>query len=87
MYTARETPILVLMFTTKATKASADRLSYDLLGAAIEAHRHLGPGLLESAYESCLCRELCLRGIDYERQVSLPLEYGGTPWAVTTVSI
>ena len=76
---ARETRILVLMFTTKDTKASADRLSYDILGAAIEVHRHLGPGLLESAYESCLCRELCLRGIDYERQVSLPLEYRGTP--------
>ena len=67
------------MYTTKDTKASADRLSYDILGAAIEVHRHLGPGLLESAYESCLCRELCLRGIDYERQVSLPLEYRGTP--------
>ena len=79
MYTARETRILMHMYTTKDTKASADRLSYDILGAAIEVHRHLGPGLLESAYESCLCRELCLRGIDYERQVSLPLEYRGTP--------
>ncbi len=67
------------MFTTKDTKASADRLSYDILGAAIEVHRHLGPGLLESAYESCFCRELSLRRIEYQRQVSLPLEYRGVP--------
>jgi GxxExxY protein len=47
---------------TKDTKASADLLSYDIVGAALEVHRQLGPGLLESAYEACLCRELSLRG-------------------------
>jgi GxxExxY protein len=48
------------------------------LGAAIEVHRHLGPGLLESAYEECLCRELTLREIPFERQVALPVQYKGT---------
>jgi len=48
-----------------------------IIGAAIEVHKTLGPGLLESAYEECLCRELMLRGIPFERQVSLALEYKG----------
>ncbi len=48
-----------------------------IIGAAIEVHRALGPGLLESAYEECLCRELSLRGIDFERQRELPIEYKG----------
>lgn len=65
------------MFTTKDTKVSADSLSYDILGAAIEVHRQLGPGLLESAYEACLCRELSFRRIDHQRQVALPLFYRG----------
>ena len=43
----------------------------------IEVHRHLGPGLLESAYEECLCHELHLRGLSFERQVDLPVEYKG----------
>ena len=62
---------------TKNTKVSADRLSYDIVGAAIEVHKRLGPGLLESAYEACLGRELTRRGIAYEQQVPLPLEYDG----------
>jgi GxxExxY protein len=61
----------------KDTKASADTLSYDVLGAAINVDRELGPGLLESTYEACLCRELALREIKYERQVPLPLRYRG----------
>ena len=48
-----------------------------IIGAAIEVHRHLGPGLLESAYEECLCHELHLRGLVFERQVSLPVSYKG----------
>jgi GxxExxY protein len=47
------------------------------IGAAIEVHRALGPGLLESAYEECLCRELGLRHIPFERQRLLPVEYKG----------
>ena len=49
-----------------------------VIGAAIEVHRTLGPGLLESAYEECLCRELQLRNIPFERQKPLPLTYKGT---------
>ncbi len=57
---------------TKDMKASADRVSYEIVGAAIEVHRQLGPGLLESAYEACLCREFSVRRVGFERQVSLP---------------
>jgi GxxExxY protein len=48
-----------------------------VIGAAIEVHRELGPGLLESSYEECLCRELTLRGVSFERQVPLPVFYKG----------
>ncbi len=48
-----------------------------IIGAAIEVHKALGPGLLESAYEECLCRELDLRQIPYKRQQALPVEYKG----------
>jgi GxxExxY protein len=48
-----------------------------IIGAAIEVHRTLGPGLLESAYEECLCRELELRGIRFKRHHPLPLSYKG----------
>ncbi len=48
-----------------------------MIGAAIEVHRALGPGLLESAYEECLCRELSLREVPFERQIHLPIEYKG----------
>jgi GxxExxY protein len=47
------------------------------VGAAIEVHRRLGPGLLESAYETCLCRELYLQGIKFRQQVALPVQYRG----------
>jgi GxxExxY protein len=46
-----------------------------VIGAAIEVHRHLGPGLLESAYEACMRWELEARGVPFERQVALPLVY------------
>ena len=55
----------------------AEELTEKIIGAAIEVHRHLGPGLLESAYEECLCRELALRSLSFERQKPLPLEYKG----------
>ncbi len=58
-------------------KLNQAELSGRVIGAAIEVHKHLGPGLLESAYEACLCREFDLLGIPYERQVSLPVEYKG----------
>src|SRR5437870_2856582 len=50
-----------------------------VIGACIEVHRHLGPGLLESAYELCLSHELQLRGISFRRQVPLPVSYKGMP--------
>ena len=48
-----------------------------ILGGAIEVHRELGPGLLESAYEECLCHELGLHGLRFERQTPLPVVYKG----------
>lgn len=54
-----------------------EELTGQIIGAAIEVHRHLGPGLLESAYEECLCHELRLRRLNFERQVSLPVVYKG----------
>jgi GxxExxY protein len=54
-----------------------DELSYEIIGAAIEVHRHLGPGLLESAYEESLCYELHSRQIAFKRQVALPVNYKG----------
>jgi GxxExxY protein len=52
-------------------------LTRKVIGAAIEVHKALGPGLLESVYEQCLCRELDLRGIAFEREVSVPISYKG----------
>ena len=48
-----------------------------VIGAAIEVHRQLGPGLLESAYEECLCHELRLRELQFKRQIDLPVLYKG----------
>jgi len=54
-----------------------NNLSGQIIGAAIEVHKFLGSGLLESAYEECLCHELNLRKIAYERQKVLPIQYKG----------
>ena len=54
-----------------------DKLSKEIIGAAIEVHRNLGSGLLESAYEECLCRELSICGIAFERQKPLAVSYKG----------
>lgn len=50
-------------------------LSGEIIGAAIAVHQELGPGLLESAYEECLCFELTERQVPYQRQVELPVRY------------
>jgi GxxExxY protein len=54
-----------------------EELTEQVIGAAIDVRRELGPGLLESAYEECLCHELHLRNLDFKRQVSIPLIYKG----------
>jgi GxxExxY protein len=54
-----------------------NELSSKIIGAAIEVHKKLGPGLLESVYKECICYELSLRGISFERQKPLPVVYKG----------
>jgi GxxExxY protein len=53
----------------------SDELTERIIGAAIEVHRILGPGLLKSVYEEALCQEFTLRGIPYERQVYIDVPY------------
>lgn len=60
-----------------ATERQENDISGKIIGAAIEVHKKLGPGLLESAYEECLCCEMQLRGIEFKRQVPLSLNYKG----------
>ena len=57
--------------------AKADEWSRKVIGAAIEVHRHMGPGLIESIYERCLMRELSLQGIPAQQQVIVRVEYKG----------
>ena len=52
-------------------------LTGKIIGAAIEVHKELGPGLLESAYEECLCHELVIRELAFHRQMPLPLRFKG----------
>ena len=54
-----------------------NKLTGEVIGAAIEVHKALGPGLLESTYEECLCHELLLRKMSFKRQVALPIKYKG----------
>ena len=54
-----------------------DPLTEKVIGFAIEVHKHLGPGLLESAYEECLAHELNINGIQFHRQVPIPVTYKG----------
>jgi GxxExxY protein len=61
--------------TEARSKLLHEDLTEKIIGAAIEVHRALGPGLLESAYEECLCREFSLRGLAFQRQVPLPVEH------------
>ena len=65
---------------SKAGTASASDLNgttHGIIAAAIEVHRHLGPGLLESAYQECVCYELSRMGLAFTREVHLPLSYKG----------
>jgi len=58
-------------------KLYEQQITGEIIGAAIEVHRELGPGLLEASYEICLARELELRGISFDFELPLPLEYKG----------
>jgi len=59
------------------TKEYLTDLVYRVNGAAIEVHKHLGPGLLESIYHKCLIRELTLKGINFQSELIIPIEYKG----------
>ena len=59
------------------TQKYINNLSYQIVGCAIEVHKHLGPGLLESVYESCLVEEMIEKGLPVERQVQVPINYKG----------
>jgi GxxExxY protein len=61
---------------TESTEKLAD-LTEKIIGAAIEVHRQTRPGLMESAYEECLCYEFSQMGLSFERQVQLPITYNG----------
>ena len=67
------------MRATEGTESTEkDTLTYQVIGAAIEVHRVLGPGLLESIYEEALCHEFSLRGIRFERQKAVDVIYKDT---------
>ena len=59
------------------TQEYIDELTYKIIGCAIEVHRHLGPGLIESVYERCFIRELTLSHLDFKRQILFPIHYKG----------
>ena len=59
------------------TQEYINKLTYKIIGAAIEVQKHLGPGLLESVYLKCLVKEFSLQSLDYKTQVFNPIEYKG----------
>jgi GxxExxY protein len=61
----------------QVTQQHLDELTYKIIGAAIEVHKHLGPGLLESVYQKCFLHELTLRGLSWEAQRTIPFVYKG----------
>jgi GxxExxY protein len=58
-------------------EALDNELTYRIIGLAIQVHRHLGPGLLEKVYRTCLCQELAQADIPFESQMPLPVRYRG----------
>jgi GxxExxY protein len=63
--------------TEPSSRLGLDRLTQLIIGAAIEVHRQLGPGLMESVYEDCLCYELTQLALSFQRQAHLPISYKG----------
>ena len=62
---------------TRNSRLLHEELTGNISAAAIEVHRELGPGLMESAYQACLCREFALRDLAFRAEVALPVEYKG----------
>ena len=69
--------LVVCVNQENSARLKADGLSREIIGAGIEVHRRLDPGLLESVYEECPCCELGLRGIEFKRQLPVPVVYRG----------
>jgi len=69
----------------KITKKYVNDLAYQIVGCAIEVHKQLGPGLLESVYETCFRDELRTQGFEVQRQVSIPIIYKGKDLGTTLV--
>ena len=70
-----------LLSAANSGDREAEQLAFEIIDSAIEVHRELGPGLLPSAYEACLCHELHLRNVTFECKRPLALSYKGTPLA------
>ncbi len=75
--TSDEQPALPPKIAAQRGERMFQKDAEPIIGAAIEVHRHLGPGLLEKSYEDCLCHELHVRGIPFLRQVPVPIAYKG----------
>jgi GxxExxY protein len=69
----------------KVTKKYVNDIAYKIVGCAIEVHKQLGPGLLESVYETCFVEELNSQGFDVKRQVAVPINYKGKDLGTTLV--
>ena len=69
--------ILKKTIIMQLTKQILDELTYEIIGAAIEVHRHIGPGLLENIYQKCLAHEFTLRGIKYQTEHPVEVIYKG----------
>ncbi len=69
------------------TDPELDQLTEAIIGACIEVHRELGPGLTENFYEEALCRELDLRGISYQKQVPISVMYKGVEIGKTRIDL
>ena len=61
----------------RGTETQRDTLTEKVIGLAIDVHRHLGPGLLESVYQMCLCHELAQAGLQFKSEIELPVFYKG----------
>jgi GxxExxY protein len=70
-------PLCVLCASAFQFLMTDTELTHHIIGAAIDVHRELGPGLLENVYEECLCYELSARGISFEKQKPIPVVYKG----------